>query len=293
MNILPLVIFSLLILSFAASSFFRERQSTYWEERCYSGYMNAERKLRNQVSSALYAKIRKKEEPQAANSKAAPPAPEQEGIGSYVNRRERGHLTELSKLNITPLFLQNSSDLREIAARMIRELYKDAPFFADAKIAKLEYVLIDTLIETGRANKSSTHFKDLFPEDPVLRRIYYKMAKGTHGSYPPLGEFLALDRNAERRPVNFSFASIPLLKALFGEAATKNILDEEHQKWLKDGDQHRLAEEELTEILNTSERKPFDYHKIKDFLDFSRKAAPKKNLTGYDKTTKIIVTKEL
>ncbi len=293
MNILPFVLFSLIILACVSTTFFKERQATFWEERSYTGYMNAERKLRCKVVSAHYAKIRPKKIEAKSEGKKEKKTEKKKNDGPYVNWRERGQLSELSKLNIAPLFHQKSPELYEIAAGLLHELYKETRFFAGPKNGELHLTLLDSFIATGRANKKAVHIKDFFPEDPDLRPIFYKMAKGTRLGYPSLEEFFTFDQNPGRKPISFSYASIPLLKILFGDEATKKILEREHEKWLEDGEYHRLHENEVKEILEKSSKKPFEYYKIQELIDFSIKAPPKKHLVGEDKTTRIMVSKEI
>lgn len=284
MNILPLIITSLLILTCVSSSFFRERQSTLWEERCYLGYMNAERKARTKVASTHYSKIKSKKEKKEKEKGLT------ETESTFVNRRERNQLTELSKLNIAPLFEHPlPKEHYEITARLIKELYKNTSFYKK----DLEYALLDNMIKIAQENKKAQQIKDLFPQDPTLRSIFYKMAKGTRSNYPALGEYILIDRNLQKKAINFSFASIPLLIATFGEKACESILVSEREKWEKDNTQHRLSEQELTEILQDIKKKPFDYIKVKELLDFSRKAAPRKSITAIDKNTQIIIHKKV
>lgn len=284
MNILPLIISSLLILACVSTVFFRERQSTIWEERSYLGYMNAERKARAKIASSHYSKAKSKKD--AENTHQESKAAEET---SFVNRRERKQLTELSKLNITPLFSEKSSELYEIAARLIKDLYEKAPFYKE----DLERAILDSMIAVAQNNKHAVQIHEFFPENPQLRTAFYKMAKGTHGNYPSLGEYIAIDRNLERKPINFSFASLPLLHAVFGEETTQAIVKEERKKWEKDNKQHRLSEQELETLLLSARKKPVDYQKVKAFFDFERKAVPKKQITAVDKETQIIITKEL
>lgn len=290
MNILPLVLVSLLILASVSSSFFQQRKSTFWEEKFYVGHMNAERLLRNKIVSAYYKKIPTKPKPE---KKTKTTGKKKEEESDYVNRREREYLTELSKLNITPLFQQKSPELYHITASLLRTLYKDAPFFQGAQIQDLEYVLLDAIISVGVANKEAVHFKDFYPEDLVLRKIFYKMAKGTQLSYPPLGDFVTLDLNKQRKPINFSSASIPLLQAAFGQEGAAKILEEERRKWEEDQEQHRLTQNNLTELLQKVKKKPFDLYKIEPLIEFSAKPSPLTNLIGKDKDTQIKVSKQV
>ncbi|MES2344549.1 MAG: hypothetical protein V4494_01230 [Chlamydiota bacterium] len=288
MNILPLIISSLLIMACVSASFFRERQSTIWEERSYLGFMRVERKARAQIASARYKKAPKKK-----NNPKKPAKNQTHKTSTFVNRRERNELTELSKLNIGPLFLKPSKELYEITARLIKELYKDAPFFKKSTIKRVEYLIVDSMIEHAKNNKKAVDLVEFFPEDTTLHSIFYKMVKGTHGNYPPLGEYLAIDLNTNRKPINFSFASIPLLTVIFGKTATQAVLEKEHKKWEEDHKQHRLSKDDLTSILDTQKNLPFNLYKVQHFFDFSRTPASKKHITAQDPKTQITTTKEL
>jgi hypothetical protein len=289
MNILPLVLSSILILAIGSAALFREGKSTHLQEYCYSGFMKAERQARSEMVKRNYDRIKKKQGPEKKKPGEKKSPPDE----TFVSRKERSCITELSSLNISSLFTSKSPILYEISAKLIRALYKEAPFFKEAKIPQLEYRLLDSMIAKAKANKKAIHLWELSPDEEELQPIFYKMLKGTHFSYPSLGDYITFDRNKERKAINFSFASTPLLAVLFSDAGAQAILDEEYKLWEKDHRNHRLSDNALLELLQEVPDKPFDLGNVKNHLDFTTKSPLKKMLIGKDDKTQITVKKEI
>jgi hypothetical protein len=288
MNILPLILSTLLIMAYVSSSFFKERQATIWEERSYLGFMLAERKAREKLASIRYQRTAsEKSKPDESTKKT------KTATTKFINRRDKEHLSELSKLNIAPLFSHHFKPLYEIAAGLIKELYKDASFFKNSKIKNLEYALLDSIIAEAKKNEKAVELRQLFPEDSALHPIFYKMIKGTHNNYPSLEKYITIERKLNRKLIHFQFASIPLLVATFGPSATQAILDFEYQQWQEDGKIHSVPKHKLVEILENQRKKPFPFYKIEEYLEFSEGRALKTHVTAKDPETQITVTKEL
>ena len=289
MNILPLVLSALFIFACASTAFFRQRQATYWEQRSYLGYMSAERKARRTLASTAYQKAKKKKGLQEKTTKAITTKKKQ---GPYTAQHERTQLTEFSKLNIASLLKGHEEALYEVTARLLRLLYQDHAFFKEARGEKIEYRILDGLLQKAQATPEACNLADLFPEDNALKQTFYKMLKGTHNAYPPLGEYLEFDPSNGAKPVRFFFASIPLLQALFGQEGAAKIIQEEKNR-VDGGKQTRISSSELQELLHNLQQTPFAYLKIERLLDFSAKKPPKEKVKGIDKHTQVTVTKNL
>lgn len=289
MNILPLVLSAILVLAIGSTALLREGMSTHLQEHCYNGFMKAERRARSQMVKRNYDKIKKKEN----GVKKKPDEKKKMSDGTFISRKDRAYITELSSLNISSLFTSKSPILYEISAKLIRTLYCEAAFYKEANISKLEYLILDSMIAKAKANRKAIHLWELSPDEEHLQPIFYKMLKGTHFSYPPLGDYITFDRNKERKAINFSFASVPLLTVLFGNDGAEAILDEEYKLWEKDHRNHRLSRNLLSKVLQEVPRKPFELAKIETYLDFTTKSPVRKTLIGKDDKTQITVKKEI
>ena len=85
--------------------------------------------------------------------------------------------------------------------------------------------------------------------------IYYRILKGsgsydlaTHQGYPPLSDFFSLETK-ERNSVYFSFASLPVLSALFGKQTAEEIMQKEEEKSIEAQTRKTLSKQEVEEFL--------------------------------------------
>jgi hypothetical protein len=159
-----------------------------------------------------------------------------------------------SRLNIYSLLHKELHDklpeefsLYEVLARLMRSLYKEAPFFAE--YPDIEYRLLDKLIEKKEA---TTHFEtpdelcSLSFEDPQLQETFFQMLKGgKHG--PSLLNYLTFDKiNSTQKPsrkINFLFADPLILKAIFpNETIVEKLLSRREKIWAEIlyQEEHRL-----------------------------------------------------
>lgn len=290
MNILPLIFVFLTILSLTSYSFINQRSATTTEKRSYVGYMNAERLSRNSLESKKFQKIGsagKSSQEKSLDPKAV-----------YVSPRIKNPPSEASRLSISLLFTPKPPQLLyETSAKLIRILYQDKTFFKEAKINDLEYRILDLMIEKAGKEEPDS-FTELFPQDPFFQEIFYKMLKGTNRyqldknqGYPPLEDYLTLDRNNRKSPVLFAYASLPLLQSLFNEKFALAIIEAEEKKWEQDQKHHTITESEFSDLFLKKANQGLLQTSLKELLEFSTKRPPAENFRHTDKNTSITIKK--
>ncbi len=290
MNILPLICSLLLILGFASSTLLRQRFATEWEGSGHIGFMRAERKARNALARKQYRKVKAIKAPSPSNHNSG-----ESKAAVYASRREGQCLSPFAKLNLMPLLSETKSTsyalLYETAAHLLRLLYKNKLFPNDA----LEYRLLDEVLSAARTKSKASTLTSLFPEEPQLRELYYKMLKGTVNNYPPLADYFTLNRKEKNTAIHFRFAPKPLLFALFGEKITETILLKEKTKWEEDPKHrhHTITKAELETLVleNTSSR--LNLSAIHEFSNYSGKEAAYPVVLGKDNDTGITVRKKI
>jgi hypothetical protein len=240
MNLLPFVLSFLLILIVASSTMQHTFQAIFLEKRSVAGYFRALRNSRSHMESADYMKAAKKQEEDPITEK--PPKPKKTPT---KRPRSYGSEGEQAKFNLSKLFNNPTDPTSQIvydsAAELIRILYKNASFYEDG----MNHKILKALLE-----KKEGAFSKLFEKDQELSAVFYKMLQGTSSydvrsgkGYPPFLEFFTTNKNTtETQPVNFYFASIPVLQAVFGEELTAAVLQEESREG-------RLTKEKLEPFL--------------------------------------------
>ncbi|HSW87417.1 MAG TPA: hypothetical protein VLG49_07980 [Rhabdochlamydiaceae bacterium] len=302
MNILPATLALLMILAMASYTFLQGSAATEWEKRSCLGFMKAQHKLRNAWEKSLFQEMPKKtvSEKTPHSSEIS----ESRSESYYESPRRKKSLSDLSKLNIGPLLIKPAPSfngkLYESAAHMIRDLYQTKSFFKDSNMEHLEYRVLDGLIETGKSKESASSLAQLFPSDPKLRNIFYKMLKGTNTydllldkGIPPLGDFFIVDRAITTKPVYFAYASELLLVAFFGKKNVESIIETEKQKWEEDHKHHALSKTDLETIILSNTQERINLNEFEDLLNFAKSGPSSKTLAGIDKTTGINLKKKL
>jgi hypothetical protein len=291
MNILPLILVALLIFSCLCTSFMKEIKGQFVIESSLEGFRKTERVVRNRFAKRSYARI-KTEQTKSHSSlpKAASP---------FYSRRTPLPPAENSKLNLTPLLSCKTEPKRhplyEIAASLIKELYQ-VPLFSRQKAPEgIEYTLLDAWIKQARNVKELESFSALYPEAADLKKLHYKVLKGTnqydpatHVGIPPLSDFFSLEK--EKSPaIHFTFASLPLLKALFQEDLAIEILKEEKKKWEKTGTISSLTKEELNALFINDTKCNTLLTSLEPYINYTSQITSRKAITGKDPRTGITV----
>ena len=245
MNALTLVLGLMLIFTCTFSLSFRKAVLAVPVEQTSSSHAKATQKILNSYEKDRYLRLREKPKPKKEQSIAS---------ASTANLKPQDHSKNLecARLNLWPLLEGDKSShklLYQTIAQVIRNLYAEKLF----PEPKFEYLLLDAVLESAKLELKKNPDFNHFPLEKLalagkkklpLQQIYYYMLKGTKPiakSYPSLLEVVTLERE-EASKICIAHASHSLLKALFGERATRSILKE------LDKEKPTLGKEELKEI---------------------------------------------
>ncbi len=287
MNILPLVLTFLLIFSCIAASFLKETKSYAVIESTLHGYSRTEMALNNAIARAAYHKMKgellekgtREQDRLAAKSE-------------YKSRRCFFPALENSKLNLAPIFQGSepfkTHPLYEPSANLLRLLYRRNLF---KKQENLEYRLLDEMLKKAKRLGTVGDLAELFPEDPSLKNTYYRMLVGTNQfdekqGIAPLREFLSI-QNTDKA-VCISFASVPVLKALFGPDIASLILKVEQEQSATLNKYYYFNKQDLEAALVKTPA----LTALGPYLDYSKQFTPRKQWGGRDTITGIGVVRE-
>jgi hypothetical protein len=294
-NILPLVFTFLIILSCISFTFLREIKSVFLVERSLEGFHRAERVVNNKIAQKAYRDIRgeafNKKEPNSKTDKKK----------DYISKRSSSPPLDSSKFNLGPL-VHCEGELRlhpfyEPLAEFLRLLYKNCLFAKVPHSEKIEYRLIEAMIKKARQFPDIDHpIEQLYPDDPALAKVFYKMLKGTNRydrnqGIPPLENFILL--NKEKTCVSLSFASSILLEALFSDEIATQILQEEKQKYEETNKYYYFSKEDLQATLMKNPSRASSFSSLESYLNYSKQSPPRTMIAGRDSKTGIGIQKPL
>jgi hypothetical protein len=295
MNILPVVLTILLILSLGATTFFRGHAATLAEKRSLEGYFNAHRKIWNKEMQAAFKKAPEKPKVQeaepvpstTAQNEQKPKEEEDEEEESVKKKyfRDKKCAHESGKLNLFPLLHDPDSTLAkhlyEPAARLIAILYQHAPFWKKGE--NLEYRILDALMKI-----EDRGFVEAIPEESDLAPIFYKMLKGTNtytlGSSEGVPPFLDFFRDAasanNKCTLNFLHAPRPVLQALLGVGLVQKIAEAEKEE------NKPMPKKKFDPLLETFPQTKSELQEL-DFLIFNDNNKDETAAIGIDGSTGI------
>jgi len=200
-NILPMILSLLIVLSLLSSSFTKRHGNFAIETKTYSAFMEAERGARNALAHALYKDIKM---PTTNNT----PSEKKRGRNK-IHRDKHPH---------SPLAIGNMNLARETAEALFIRLYGKQPFFTK-KLMK-QFLQNDLI---GKTCYDIIPKKNPEPFLKVLRGTStYDIEKGE--GYPPFEEFFSFD---ERKPVLFKSAHPVILEVVFGKEKADAIIHAE------------------------------------------------------------------
>ena len=294
MNILPMIFAFLLIFSLLSASFFREARSQVLFEKVLEAYARTERMVSNAIIAKTYRKL--KGEPLAKKDGQQSPKKDPK----YTSKRAVFPPIEESKFNIAPL-LKHTGELHlhplyEPLADLVRLLYQERVFSKVSNREKIEYRLLNAMLKKGRNNPGVENLTDLFPEDPSLKKIYYKILKGTNhyasdAGIAPLHHFLSLQK--ADTAVNLCYASEPVLASIFGPKMAQQVLDLEEAHWQETKKYAFVTKDELQNMLMQIPTLASKYTPLETYVDFSKIRSPNRQIAGRDKDTGIAVERTL
>lgn len=294
MNILPLIFTFLIIFSCIAFTFLKEVKSFSLIETVIHGYNRTERALSNAIPRKVYKKIKEDKAKKADNQ------PKEKVLKKYSSMRCLFPLLETSKFNLGPLIRHQGTlklhPLYEPLANLFRLQYGERVLKKEPKAEKLEYRLIDEILKKAQKLQDCENLAELYPEDPTLRRIFYKMLRGTNQysnatGIPPLDSFLSLTK--EEKALSLSFTSPAILEAFFGKEITLELLKVEYSKWMELNIYYYFSKEEFQNIMMKAPAKAAFFTSLDPFLDYSKQFEARSFIGGKDQITGITVLKQI
>lgn len=298
MNILPFVTIFLIILAIFSFSSFKDYKIAILKKNTVEGSISAEREARNILVEKAFQKAPKKRLEKIEKGKKTDK--KNTLTEDHFNRDDPQRWV---KISLEVLFQDEKHPVfQEMIVKILDSFYSHTEFYHHSSSKNLAKDLLDALIKKAKKLSEETdtkklNFLDLYPDDEVLSRVYYKMLKGTQEynlvmkkGYPPLTDFFTLDIPS-RKPVHFAGLSTPLLSAIFGDKVKKDILQEEAS--IRLANQHRfiLDETGLKNILHKSIHDNTEVDKMMEYFDFSRPVKRKLDIVCFEKNTHIKVTK--
>lgn len=287
MNLLPFVAIFLIIITISWNGLFSSYQITSTTEKFLSSYMNIHREIRNKDEVRSYkakTKPKKSTVPKASEEKKAPTKKPKK----FPNPRALSK-TDNAKLNIAPLFEGKDAKLEETFSALIKELYAHALFPKDTTLSPADFV--KAVLEEGRKLEPSLRILETITlASKEMQEIWYKMLRGcnhfhlqTKEGWPPLSAFVIIHKDKERKPICFKQASIPLLKAHFGEEVSQAILSEEKKRYFSDQTPISLLDETVLKSILTQ----FGITNGLEHLQFTPYKVTKERLRSTDEKNQI------
>jgi hypothetical protein len=269
MSFLPFVLSFLLILVLGSSLLFNSFRSTSLEKTVILAQNRAKLGLISKQAEVDYKTSEVKKEKNKGSNNEPREAKEKNGKAPvYKDKRNKRYGFDSSKFNLWPLFQPKNNveynALKNGAIRLIQILYQDADFYKNARDPKLaEKILLDMISQKGE------DLSQLFPKD-VPAEIYYKMLKGSNTGYPPLGEYFKIEKSNDP-PIQWSYATTPILRAVLGDAATNRVLAAEKAAWEENPRTRILPKETLRALLLKHTNPDFDVSQLEAIFVFQKK----------------------
>ncbi len=291
MNILPLIFAFLFVFSFFAFNFLKEQKSFILTETVFDSYNRVESNLQNKTIRKAYSKFTTEPTP----AKTTNPTTKQT-TKNFVSYRTFFPPLETSKFNLTPLIKDAAEfklhSLYEPLANLFRILYGKNLY----KTENIEYRILDAMLTKARKNPELENLADIHLDDPEIKKIYYKMLKGTNqyevgkAGIPPLGDFLAIGK--ENIAISFSFASAALLEAVLGKEITTHIFLEEEKKRTELNKHCYFSKEQLQALVTKNPAQFSNFSSIEPYIDYSKQFKSRKERGGKDEKTGLAIKKQ-
>ncbi len=267
-------------------------------ERSLAAAFRTENQLNNRLARRLYLK--------KANVRNPPSKTKNQSQQRLYSLRAISPPIEHSKLNLSALLDEAVVDIHQhpiypIAAKLIRLLYEGTSLIPEKAAPNWETTLLDAMIAKGKQRKEREHLADLFPDDPSLQSLFYKMAKGTNQyklsgkkqGIPPLGQFLSVKPEKKEQTFHFCFASVPLLQAAFGLKIAEAIVLKERERQETENKLYFSSKEDLQEQLMQDPTLANLLAALEPYLSFDKLLPRKEQIAGKDPVTGLVITREI
>ncbi len=291
MNILPFVTILILVISLTISSFFGGYKESSYAKIGSTGLISAFRLARNSAEETRLLNYAKTLTPETQETAEKPEKPEKKQAPPKVRKNReksfRENITENSKFNLAPLLKEDDPFLEDVFTKLLIEIYQNTDLAIDYKYDKKELpkLLVKEILLSARKGSFAEpiEFEMIVLPNKGLHEIWYKMLKGSpnypdKASWPPISRFVILKEIKDKKVVAAKKASIPLLKAFFGNDITTAILEKE-----KEG---VLTKTEMDTFLETLGVDPIK----KNYLHYGYSKKLRRTESEKDPTTGITAT---
>lgn len=298
MNILLLVSAFLIVLALGCSAIFQTFTTATIGEKSFKGRLEAQKLSLNTIQEKQFKRAIARPPGKKKNEDNPSPSAEKKKK-ELINPRTKQNPWDESKLNLGPLLAPFSSGtqgkLYEVALALLEELYKGSAverLAQEKKVDSFALRILDSIIEKAKENPEAESLAELFPDDLALQEIYYKMLKGTQNydgvsGYPPLQDYFSFEKESKKKPIDFSLATAPLLKALLGPKITSQILEEEKVNSEKNRKFSALRQKGLEQVLLQFPEERLAFSDFSDLVYFETKKKPATSYMFIDPKTQI------
>lgn len=252
MNVLPFVLIIVTLFATLSSTLLTKGRSVALEHKAYKSYMDAERLAKASFIQTAYSKIQVPKNPnKTAVERMAKPC---------KNWRQQSGKWAKARLNIYSLLHDENPPphLHKTFLSLMDELYAQLPIYVELKAQ-------GRLNTFFKAWKTADSLADIGFDDPDEALLFYKICKGCNCydtelalGYPPLEDFICIERLGSSKPMPWRLARPPLLRAYFGNLAAHILSLEAENQVDKPGSQSTLTREELDDLLKTHPTIPKD-----------------------------------
>lgn len=278
------------------TSFWNTTSAIRLETTSFCGFFTAHRKAENSIQRKVFKKL------PAINRASTSHSASSGRSSSYRNLRLQARPHQYARLQLSGLWDTSPHLYVENAfSRLLDELYGHLPWYATARQRGDVDALIESITRFGKKAKEGWELSDLFSALSTQEaKIFYKMLVGTHvytlenkTGCPPLLDFVSFSSINMKHTCCFSFASLPLLRALFDADTVSEILALEKKKWEKDHKMHTCTKQELLAMLQYRPHSPTQSQAIEKYFYFGTKATARDRIFGRDNASEIHVKRVL
>lgn len=225
------------------------------EQKSSCSYIEAKGKIHDKLEKYKYKNYQTSSAP--AKSPKIKTALRVKKEGPYLSHRFRTNLSSQSKWNLAPFIFSDkqTTHLEEATCSFLECLYGHTDFWKKGK--KQNPDLAEDLLTSFKKMDSAEKISDLFPEEPSLQPIFYKMLKGSgyydvtsKQGHPPMEDFFRLEKE-NTYTLSLSYACFPALNALLGNSLAKKVLQVEQEKWEKKGGYYSITKQEFIALTSS------------------------------------------
>lgn len=213
MNVIPFVITILTVLTYGMSLTYQNKINSMRNQIAYNQYRNAELKILKKSQKMQFKHLPGKkvlvENEKKTKNKTK--------LSSTLNQ-------ECAKFNLFPLIDEGKEThpaLFETVLKFLRLFYAEKVF---AHEKNLDQKILEALLKAAKLalkENKKLDLETLSLNDPSLQLIYYKLLKGTKNGYPPLSDFLKIEKEPSK--ICIYHANHDLLAIFFGEKTASQI----------------------------------------------------------------------